>query len=195
LIEATLETFGRLDILDNNAASQGHREDALVGDMAVELWDHILGVNARGAMLMCKHAIPALIAAGGGSIINVSSGTSLAGDFFSTAYACSKGAVNTLTKYVATQYAAQGIRCNALALGLIGTPILQQTIPPPMLDIFTQHHIAGRIGEPIDVANMVAFLVSDRATWITGQVYSVDGGFYAHTPTTVQVSNLMAQPR
>ncbi|MDB6060601.1 MAG: short-chain type dehydrogenase/reductase [Verrucomicrobiaceae bacterium] len=193
LIQATLDKFGRLDILDNNAASQGQREDGVIGDMSVELWDHIMGVNARGAMLMCKHAIPALIAAGGGSIINISSGTSLAGDFYATAYACSKGAVNTLTKYVATQYAAQGIRCNALTLGLIGTPILKQAMPAPMLDIFTRHHMAGRIGEPADVANMVAFLVSDRSAWITGQVYSVDGGFYAHTPTTVQVTNLMAQ--
>lgn len=193
LIETTLKTFGRLDILDNNAASQGQPEDRMVADLPVELWDHIMGVNARGAMLMCKHAIPAMIAGGGGSIINISSGTSLAGDFYATAYACSKGAVNTLTKYVATQYAAQGIRCNALALGLIGTPILKQAMPAPMLEIFTQHHMAGRIGEPADVARMVAFLVSDQASWITGQVYSVDGGFYAHTPTTVQVANLMAQ--
>jgi NAD(P)-dependent dehydrogenase (short-subunit alcohol dehydrogenase family) len=193
LFEATLRRFGRLDILDNNAASQGQAEDREVATMSVELWDHIMGVNARGAMLMCKHAIPAMIASGGGSIINISSGTSLAGDVFATAYACSKGAVNTLTKYVATQYGSQGIRCNALTLGLVETPPLVANIPPPLLEVFTAHKLVGRIGQPRDVAEMVAFLASDRSAWITGQVFSVDGGFYAHTPSTVGVAQLMTQ--
>src|SRR3546814_3561675 len=78
--------------------------------MTVELWDKIMSVNARGAMLMCKHALPLTIAQGGGSIINISSGTAQGGDFYATAYAASKGAINTFTKYVATQYGAQGIR-------------------------------------------------------------------------------------
>src|SRR5690606_2493695 len=192
LIAATVQRFGRLDILDNNAASQGQAEDRDVVSMSVELWDKIHGVNARGAMLMCKHAIPAMIAGGGGSIINISSGTSLAGDFFATAYACSKGAVNTLTKYVATQYGSQGIRCNALTLGLVRTPALEASLPPSIIEVFRQHHTVGRIGEALDVAQMVAFLVSERAAWITGQVYSVDGGFYAHTPTTVGMNELLA---
>ena len=76
-------------------------------------------------MLMCKHALPLMIAGGGGSIVNISSGTSMSGDFFATAYAASKGAINTLTKYVATQYGAQNVRCYALVLGLIATPILK----------------------------------------------------------------------
>lgn len=192
LIDATLKAFGRLDILDNNAASQGQPEDRDIVSMSVELWDHIMGVNARGAMLMCKHAVPAMIAGGGGSIVNISSGTSLAGDFFATAYACSKGAVNTLTKYVATQYGAQGIRCNALTLGLVATPALMKALPPPVIEVFRKHHAAGRIGEPADIAQMVAFLASERAGWITGQVFSIDGGFYAHTPTTVGVMDLLA---
>lgn len=193
LIDSAVSQFGRLDILDNNAASQGQPEDNIVTSMTVELWDKIMSVNARGAMLMCKHAIPHMIAGGGGSIINISSGTSLAGDFFATAYACSKGAVNTLTKYVATQYGAQGIRCNALTLGLVRTHALEAGLPPPVLEVFRQHHAVGRIGEPNDIAQMVAFLASERASWITGQVYSVDGGFYAHTPTTVNVSQMMTQ--
>ena len=193
LVDSTVSQFGRLDILDNNAASQGQPEDTVVTAMSVDLWDKIMSVNARGAMLMCKHAIPQMLAGGGGSIINISSGTSLAGDFFATAYACSKGAVNTLTKYVATQYGAQGIRCNALTLGLVRTPTLEATLPPPILEIFRQQHVVGRIGEPQDIAAMVAFLASERAAWITGQVFSVDGGFYAHTPSTVAVTQLMAQ--
>jgi NAD(P)-dependent dehydrogenase (short-subunit alcohol dehydrogenase family) len=193
LMRFTRQKFGRLDVLDNNAASQGQSDDRDVMSMSVELWDRIMSVNARGTMLMCKHALPLMIGAGGGSIINVSSGTSVAGDFFATAYAASKGAINTLTKYVATQYGAQGIRCNALILGLIMTPILEATLPPPVREIFRQHKLTQRLGAPLDVAHMVAFLASERSSFTTGQLLPVDGGFYAHTPTTVAVAELMAK--
>jgi NAD(P)-dependent dehydrogenase (short-subunit alcohol dehydrogenase family) len=193
LIRFTQQKHGRLDILDNNAASQGQAEDRDITTMSVELWDHIMGVNARGAMLMCKHALPVMMAGGGGSIINISSGTSMAGDFFATAYAASKGAVNTLTRYVATQYGAKGIRCNALVLGLIATPILKAVMPEPLRDIFRDNKLVGRLGEPRDVAEMVLFLASDRSRFITGQLLPVDGGFYAHTPTTAPVLALLAK--
>ncbi len=193
LIGFTREKFGRLDILDNNAASQGQSEDAEVTSLSVELWDHIMGVNARGTMLMCKHALPLMISGGGGSIINISSGTSAAGDFFATAYAASKGAINTLTRYVATQYGARGIRCNALILGLIDTPKLQTVMPPPLREVFRENKLVQRLGRPLDVAQMVAFLASDLSSFITGQLLPVDGGFYAHTPTTVAVGKLLAQ--
>jgi NAD(P)-dependent dehydrogenase (short-subunit alcohol dehydrogenase family) len=192
LIQFTRQKFGRLDILDNNAASQGHAEDRDVQSMSVELWDKVMSVNARGTMLMCKHALPAMIAGGGGSIINISSGTSVAGDCFATAYAASKGAINTFTKYVATQYGAQGIRCNALVVGLILTPTLEATLPEPLREIFRQHKLTQRLGSPLDVAQMVAFLASSRSSFITGQLLPVDGGFYAHTPTTVAIGALLA---
>jgi NAD(P)-dependent dehydrogenase (short-subunit alcohol dehydrogenase family) len=193
LIGFVKQKFGRLDILDNNAASQGQPTDRDVMSMSVQLWDQVMSVNARGTMLMCKHALPLMIAGGGGSIINISSGTSVAGDMFATAYAASKGAINTLTRYVATQYGAQGIRCNALILGLIATPMLLATLPAPMREIFRQHKLAQRLGTPLDVAQMVAFLASDHSAFITGQLLPVDGGFYAHTPTTVAVGELMAR--
>jgi len=193
LMDFTLQSCGRLDILDNNAASQGQPDDRDVMSMSVELWDRIMSVNARGTMLMCKHALPLMIGGGGGSIINVSSGTSMAGDCFATAYAASKGAINTLTKYVATQYGAQGIRCNALILGLIMTPTLEATLPPPVREMFRQHKLVQRLGTPLDVAHMVAFLASERSSFTTGQLLPVDGGFYAHTPTIVAVAELMAK--
>jgi NAD(P)-dependent dehydrogenase (short-subunit alcohol dehydrogenase family) len=193
LIRFTQQKYGRLDVLDNNAASQGQAEDRDVTSMSVELWDHIMSVNARGTMLMCKHALPVMIAGGGGSIINISSGTSTAGDFFATAYAASKGAINTFTRYVATQYGAKGVRCNALVLGLIATPVLKSVMPEPLRDIFRDNKLVGRLGEPRDIAEMVLFLASDRSRFITGQLLPVDGGFYAHTPTTVPVMALLAK--
>jgi NAD(P)-dependent dehydrogenase (short-subunit alcohol dehydrogenase family) len=191
LIRFTQQKYGRLDILDNNAASQGQAEDREVASMPVELWDRIMAVNARGTMLACKHALPLMLAGGGGSIINISSGTSMAGDFFATAYAASKGAINTLTRYVATQYGPRGIRCNALVLGLIATPVLKATMPEPLREIFRDNKLTGRLGEPRDVAEMVVFLASDRSRYITGQLLPVDGGFYAHTPTSAPVQALI----
>jgi NAD(P)-dependent dehydrogenase (short-subunit alcohol dehydrogenase family) len=193
LIRFTREKFGRLDILDNNAATQGQPEDSEVASLSVELWDYIMGVNARGTMLMCKHSVPLMIAGGGGSIINISSGTSVAGDFFATAYAASKGAINTLTRYVATQYGDRGIRCNALILGLIETPRLQSVMPPPLREVFREHKLVQRLGTALDVARMVAFLASEQSSFITGQLLPVDGGFYAHTPTTVGFRKALEQ--
>ncbi|WP_404477591.1 SDR family NAD(P)-dependent oxidoreductase [Novosphingobium sp. BL-52-GroH] len=184
--------FGGLDILDNNAASQGQQGDRLIGDMSTELWDRIFAVNARGTMLMCKHALPLMIEGGGGAIVNISSGTAHAGDLFATAYAASKGAVNTLTRYIATQYGAQGIRCNAIAPGLVMTGKLRENIPPPMLDIFLAHSLNQRVSEATDIANAVLFLASDAARMITGHILPVDGGFYAHIPTVPQTVALFS---
>lgn len=193
LIRFTQQKYRRLDILDNNAASQGQPEDRDVISMPAALWDQIMGVNARGTMLACKHALPLMMAGGGGSIINISSGTSSAGDFYATAYAASKGAINTLTRYVATQYGARGIRCNALVLGLIATPVLEKVMPQPLRDIFRDNKLTGRLGEPHDVAEMVVFLASDRSRYITGQLLPIDGGFYAHTPTSGPMHALLAK--
>jgi NAD(P)-dependent dehydrogenase (short-subunit alcohol dehydrogenase family) len=193
LLLFTKKTFGRLDTLVNNAALTSSHGDQVVGTMSVEAWDQTFASNARGTMLMCKHSLPLLIETGGGSITNLSSGTSLAGDMFYTAYACSKGAINTLTLYLATQYGAQKVRCNALAVGLVKTDRLHEMMPKPMRDLFTANHIIGRLGDLEDVAEVIRFLASDHATWITGQVMGIDGGFYAHVPTSVGLAELMAK--
>jgi NAD(P)-dependent dehydrogenase (short-subunit alcohol dehydrogenase family) len=194
LVDFAVTRFGGLDILDNNAAAIDAR-DGLVGNMTVELWDELMTVNARGTMLMCKHALPAMIARGGGSIVNISSGTSAAGGFSATAYACSKGAINTLTRYVATQYGARGIRANAIISGLIATSRLAEAMPEQIQDIFRQYNLTNRLGEPRDVAEIVEFLASDRSRYITGQLLPVDGGIYAHIPTTVEVERVLAGGR
>jgi NAD(P)-dependent dehydrogenase (short-subunit alcohol dehydrogenase family) len=193
LIAYAVDEGGRLDIVVNNAARQGLAEDADVATQDVAIWDSVFAVNARGTMLMCKHAVGPMMESGGGSIVNISSGTAFAGDFFATAYACTKGAILTLTKYVATQYAEGGVRCNAIAPGLIRTPALEAGMPEPMRDVFVQAKLSGRLGEPADIAEAVLFLAGDRSSFMTGQVLQVDGGFFAHLPTTVDEKRLLAQ--
>jgi NAD(P)-dependent dehydrogenase (short-subunit alcohol dehydrogenase family) len=181
-VATTVETFGGIDILDNNAggttltATEG---DGDVTTMTVDLWNRLIAINLTAPMLLCKHVIPSMVERGGGSIVNISSGTSLAGNDAYTAYACSKGGLNTLTKYVATSHAAKGIRCNALALGIVVPPGTPETPDMPFLG----HKLVGRLGRPRDIADMVVFLASERSSYITGQIISIDGGFFAHLPT------------
>jgi NAD(P)-dependent dehydrogenase (short-subunit alcohol dehydrogenase family) len=193
-LESIARQYGRLDILDNNAALKGLKEDRGVIGMSSELWDRVMAVNARGTMLMCKYALPVMIAGGGGSIVNISSGTSVAGDQYATAYAVSKGAINTLTYYVAAQHGHQGIRCNCLIVGSVVTPAMQRVLPEGMREILRAHKLVGRLGQPQDIAEVVAFLASDRSAWITGQLWSIDGGFFAHIPTMPQFAQLLTAP-
>jgi NAD(P)-dependent dehydrogenase (short-subunit alcohol dehydrogenase family) len=183
LIAFTAETLGGLHVLVNNAARQGIPEDADVRSQSVDVWDGIFAVNARGTMLMCKHALGPMIDGGGGSIVNIASGTARAGHLHFTAYACTKAVIQTLTKYVATQYGADGIRCNAVAPGLIATEALREGMPQPLQDAVLASKLVGRLGKPRDIAETVRFLASDSSAFITGEILAVDGGFYAHVPS------------
>lgn len=190
LVDHTVRTYGGLDVLVNTAATTAHPEDLDVAHLTVEAWDQSFAVNARGTMLACKYAIPHMLERGGGSIVNYSSGTASAGDMKYTAYACSKAAIHTLTVYVATQYGAQGIRCNSLAIGLVRTAVNEASIPEPFATVYRANHAIGRMGRPHEVSEVVHFLATDDAAFITGQVIGVDGGYYAHQPTTVQMAEL-----
>ena len=194
LVRFTSDRFGRVDVVDNNAgATTFTHQDVDVTSMTVALWDEIMAINARGPMLVCKHAIPAMLANGGGSIVNISSGLSLAGDLGSVAYAASKAALNSLTRSVATLYGDRGIRCNAIAVGLIRTPAMEATMPEPLQAIFEKHLLIPRLGRPRDIADMVVFLASDLSAYVTGQTISVDGGFFAKVPTVPDVRELLAR--
>lgn len=193
LLAFTRQTFGRLDTLVNNAAMTSTPQDKKVTEMTVEQWDASFATNARGTMLMCKHALPLMVESGGGSIVNVSSGTSLAADMQFTSYGSSKGAINTLTRYVATQYGKQGVRCNALIVGLVRTAKMERTLPKPIVDLFVANHLSPRLGESEDVAEATRFLATDHSAWITGQAIGVDGGVYAHVPTLVGMAELAAR--
>ena len=151
-----------------------------------------LAVNLRGPMLGCKHAIPELCKRGGGAIINTSSASGLVGDLARPAYGSSKAGVDSLTRYVATQYGKQGIRCNAIAPGVIETPALKANITPEQVELYKGNHLTPRLGRPEDIAGMVVFLASDAGAYVTGQILSVDGGLLSHHPTYAEFNKLGA---
>lgn len=186
LIRLTVARFGRLDILHNNAAALGAArvgQDEMVDSLDVDVWDRTMAINTRSVMLGCKHAIPHMLAAGGGSIINTSSGAALLGGLSGTAYATSKAAVNCLTQYVATQFGKRGIRCNAILPGLILTPAVDLGMSEDAVQMILDHHMTAEAGQPEDIAAMVAFLASDESRYVTGQLLRVDGGITSHAPT------------
>ena len=184
------EQFGRLDLLHNNAAATS--ADQMGRDMAVALmdadvWDNAFRINSRGTMLMIKHALPLMLRNGGGSIVNTSSGAALRGDFYAPAYASSKAAINCLTMYVATQYGKQGIRCNVVSPGLIMTQANIVNNSQEQLDRIERHKLTPYLGKPEDIAAAVAYLGSDDARFVTGQVIVVDGGITNHMPYFAEV--------
>jgi NAD(P)-dependent dehydrogenase (short-subunit alcohol dehydrogenase family) len=157
-------------------------QDTPVTEMTVDWWDHAMRIDLRGAMLGCKHAIPHMIASGGGAIVNTSSNQGITGDLTQTAYAAAKAGIIQLTQSVATQYGREGIRCNAVSPGAIRTPALERACPPEIIENIAKHSLVPRIGEPEDLANTVLFLASDESAYITGHVIKVDGGQLAHLP-------------
>ncbi|MFF2847659.1 SDR family NAD(P)-dependent oxidoreductase [Streptomyces sp. NPDC058001] len=187
LVAETVAAFGRIDIVANNAGIFPGG-DGKVADLAIDVWDDVIAVNVRGAMLLTKHAIPHLLAAGGGAIVNTSSTHSFAGDLQLTAYGASKSAVNALTVYTATQYARQGIRCNAVCPGTTLSPPVQQA-PEQFRGTYERHTLNPRLNAPEDLAKVVAFLASDDSRGINGMIVRADGGLLAHQPFTADFAD------
>lgn len=194
LVRFTMATYGRIDVLDNNAGATALAagQDRDIVNMSTELWDQVYAINSRGPMLMCKHVLPVMVDQGSGSIINISSGTAQAGDLQFSAYASSKAALETLTRYVATQYGAAGVRCNVVAPGLVRVPDAQDDrLPDAFQDLIEANTLIGRIGVPRDISDAVLYLASDRSAYLTGHVLPVDGGFFAHLPIYAGLRELM----
>jgi NAD(P)-dependent dehydrogenase (short-subunit alcohol dehydrogenase family) len=195
MVEATVSHFGRLDILHNNAAMTDPGKSQLDTDavtIPLEIWDEIIDVNLRGYLLGCKYAIPHMIAGGGGSIINTASNSGTAGDLARIAYGASKGAIITMTKYIATQHGRQNIRCNSVAPGVVLTEALSKTVPG-LADIIKRHILTPEFGVPDDIAALVAFLASDESRYITGENISISGGGLSHQPHYADLMDFMAQ--
>ena len=173
-VAATVERFGGLNVLVNNA---GAYSPELVADTPLETWNRIMAVNATGAFLGSKHAIPEMKKLGGGSIVNMSSGAGIVGNADGTAYGPSKGAVKILTKTTAHQYAMDGIRANSIHPGPIDTPMLHaQTREAAEKGDPVANIPMGRIGTPEEIAFGALYLASDESSYVTGIELPIDGG-------------------
>ena len=187
MVADTVSVYGGLDILHNNAAAlDQNRVDQDVVTMDLETWDRVMAVNLNGPMLGCRYAIPRMLERGGGAIVNTASAAAFYGSHSLAAYGTSKAGVVALTRYVATAYGERGIRCNAVAPGVVVAREAQDALGGPMGDRLRRYstsHLIGRLGYPEEIAASVAYLASDDAAFVTGEVLRVDGGFTAHTPT------------
>jgi NAD(P)-dependent dehydrogenase (short-subunit alcohol dehydrogenase family) len=180
--------YGRIDVLHNNAAALAtaqRQADRDVMNVDIAAWDSAMDVNARGAMLCCKHVVPVMLQGGGGSIVFSTSGFGALGDVTLTAYAASKAAMMALARSVAAQYGKQGIRSNAIMIGFVVNDHAQKSVPEEVKQILLAQHLTPELGRPRQIADVVAFLASDESSFITGAVIPVDGGFTSHSPAMV----------
>jgi len=176
MVDFALSRFGRVDIACNSAALS--RGAGPIHEYERSVFDQTLEMCLTNTWLCMKHEIAAMLQSGGGAIVNISSNSSLRGQAFNTAYAAAKGGVNILTKSAAAEYGAQGIRINAVSPGVIRTPGVERYFQeqPAIAEGLKKSAVMNRLGEPEEIAEAVSFLSSDRASFITGQVLSVDGG-------------------
>jgi NAD(P)-dependent dehydrogenase (short-subunit alcohol dehydrogenase family) len=181
MVDDTLKAFGRLDVLINNA---GYGIAGSVLDTDEQAWDDLMSVNVRGVFLCAKFAIPAMKANGGGAIVNTASVVAAVGIRNRAAYCASKGAVAALTRAIAMDHVADGIRCNAVAPGTIDTPYFSEILAKSA-DAATIRHgleqrqLMGRLGTPEEIAAGILFLASDESRFATGSILTLDGGWTA----------------
>lgn len=177
-VAASLARFGKLTVLYNNAGIMPE-EDHSVLDTEPDVWDRVQAVNLKGIYLMCKHGIPALIAAGGGSVINIASFVALVGCTVpQDSYTASKGGVIALTKSLAAQFGPHRVRANAICPGPIETPLLMEWLltDPAAKALRLARIPLGRFGKPEDVGHLAVYLASPESSWMTGAELNIDGG-------------------
>jgi NAD(P)-dependent dehydrogenase (short-subunit alcohol dehydrogenase family) len=185
LVDATVKEFGRLDIAVNNAGIGG--PTAPVGEYPVDGWDKIIGINLSGVFYGMHFQIPAMLASGGGAIVNMASIAGKVGLANASGYTAAKHGVIGLTRTAAIEYGTKGIRVNAVGPGFIRTPLLGKravldsaaATADSELQALAALHPMNRLGEASEVAELVLFLASDRASFVTGAYYNVDGGYLA----------------
>jgi NAD(P)-dependent dehydrogenase (short-subunit alcohol dehydrogenase family) len=178
MVDAAAEAFGRVDVLYNNAGIMPEADHSVI-DTSVEDWDRVMAVNVRGVFLGCKYAIPRMVEQGSGSIINIASFVALIGcSNPQDAYTASKGAVLSLTRSLAVQFAPKGVRSNAICPGPVETPLLMDWLvkDEEAKRIRLARNPTGRFGKPEEIVHMAIYLASDESRWTNGAAMVVDGG-------------------
>jgi NAD(P)-dependent dehydrogenase (short-subunit alcohol dehydrogenase family) len=177
-VEQTVRAFGRINILVNNAAVGAFGK--LVHETDDETWDEQLAINLTGVFRVTRAVLPEMLKTGGGSIVNISSVSALVGFPGNAAYSATKGGLNAFSRCVAMDYAHQGIRSNAICPGLVDTPMASDLInnPERMTQVMQAYPLA-RPGTPEEVAKLVLYLASDDSSWVTGSIFTIDGGLTA----------------
>lgn len=192
-VEFTVQQYGTITTLFNNVGMTNLKKDLDAVNADLDEWDRLMNINLKSVLLGSRFAIPHMMKAGGGSIINTASMAGFAGDAVRVAYGASKAGVVNLTKYLATQYGKHNIRCNAVAPGLILTPAAKNNMPQELLDVFGKYNALPYHGEPEDIGYTVLFLASDESKFITGQTIQVEGGHYIANPTVPDFEAMMKQ--
>jgi NAD(P)-dependent dehydrogenase (short-subunit alcohol dehydrogenase family) len=169
--------FGGLHVAVNNAGVSG--PSAPTGEYPVDGWDRVIAINLSGVFYGMRSQIPALLDSGGGSIVNIASILGQVGFANSSAYVAAKHGVVGLTRNAAIEYAPRGIRVNAVGPAFIRTPLIEKNMTPEGRASLVAKHPIGRLGEPEEVAELVVWLSSDRASFVTGSYYAIDGGYLA----------------
>lgn len=175
-VEDIIKKYGHINYLVANAGIGGGPNKA--HEVSIDEWNKVIGVNQTGIFLMNKYVIKNMLENGGGAIVNTSSMYGLVGTTMSFAYSASKGAINQMTRSLALTYARDNIRVNAIAPGYVDTPILAE-VPKDMKDAMANQLPIGRLGKDTEIANLICYLLSDEASFITGAIVPIDGGFTA----------------